>query len=148
MDLIAGLLQKSAESKTPDFTLVNAVQGFHNPRLIPTLIGLLEAMDTTRPGFNPYDNTLRQLTQIPWNGSMADREHDGLWWRIWWHDNKKRYAPEVQKVSIPHSIKRTRRGAVRRSLLLLVVAWNARLSAKTRNVPTGSSLLAGRRPAR
>jgi hypothetical protein len=101
-DLIVKLLQKSTANGAPDWRLTNALQYSHSPRVIPALIGLLETADTAGIGYNPYENCLRQITQIGWNGAGRDSEHDGLWWRVWWHDNKKRYPVEVQNLPIPN----------------------------------------------
>src|SRR5207237_10856284 len=89
VDLVINLLQKSAESNAPNYSFVNSLQDSHNPRIIPTLIGLVDMNDSRRIGFNPFESVLRQITRVGWNGSELDRTHDGVWWRLWWHDNKK-----------------------------------------------------------
>ena len=100
-DLFAKLMQKGADGGSPDYSAVNSLQYFRNPRIIPTLIGLVDVADTARLGFNPYENALRQIAQIGMYGGPGDRQHDELWWHVWWHDNKKRYSPEVQALPIP-----------------------------------------------
>lgn len=83
------------------------MQETRNPRVIPTLIGLLDLNDSRRIGFNPFENVLRQITRVGWNGTDTERTHDSVWWRLWWHDNKKQYPAEVQKLPIPnfHKVK-------------------------------------------
>ena len=95
------LLQKNAESPRPDYSLTNALQAMRSPRLIPALIGVMDIPQNQSPGFNPYENILRQFAQIRGMGMGSDRGHDSLWWRVWWHDNKKQYPAEIQKLPIP-----------------------------------------------
>ncbi|MCP4711554.1 MAG: hypothetical protein GY869_23290 [Planctomycetes bacterium] len=65
-----------------------------DPRVVPTLIGLMEADDiyVTRAEFG-----LSELAGVKFN----PRAHDGAWWRKWWEENKGRYPEDVRKLEIP-----------------------------------------------
>ena len=106
-DLTAKLLRKGLEGGPPDFSITNELQHMHNPRLIPTLIGIIDTPSPFGSGYNPYENILNQLTRAGiGNGMGRPVVHDSLWWRVWWHDNKKNFPPDVQKIPIP-TLRRT-----------------------------------------
>ncbi|HLJ58000.1 MAG TPA: hypothetical protein VKT77_23380, partial [Chthonomonadaceae bacterium] len=107
-ELIVRLLSESAATGSTDYTLQSALMYCNNPRVIPALIGLMDQTDRSRGAYNPYDNVLRRLAggyqrdlQREFSSSGGSGEHDSLWWRLWWYENKKRFPPDVQKIPIP-----------------------------------------------
>jgi predicted esterase/tRNA A-37 threonylcarbamoyl transferase component Bud32 len=67
-----------------------------SPRVIPTLIGLIEADNTYNTIYGIGYFGLNKLT-----GVAYDEKHDGAWWRDWWSKNRQRFPPEVEALGIP-----------------------------------------------
>jgi predicted esterase len=67
-----------------------------SPRVIPTMIGLIEADNTYSTIYGIGYFGLNKLT-----GVAYDEKHDGTWWRNWWSNNQQRFPPEVQGLAIP-----------------------------------------------
>ena len=67
------------------------------PRVIPVLIGLVEADKTRSSIYGIGYYALQDLT-----GVQHDDTHDGKWWREWWEQNKDDYPEEVQSLEIPN----------------------------------------------
>lgn len=83
------------------FALLSAIQSADNPRLIPALISLLDVLGDPE-ALSAVENSLRRLTQAPWDPAFGpDRGRGGLWWRAWWHDNRTHFPPDVQKAPSP-----------------------------------------------
>ncbi len=69
--------------------------GHNDPRVIPVLIGVLEA-DNSYETIYGVGEGLEHIT-----GVKQTRFHDGAWWRRWWGKNKSRYPKAVQATPIP-----------------------------------------------
>jgi predicted esterase/tRNA A-37 threonylcarbamoyl transferase component Bud32 len=67
-----------------------------SPRVIPAMIGLIEADNTYNTIYGIGYFGLNKLT-----GVAYDEKHDGAWWREWWSNNKQRFPPEVHGLAIP-----------------------------------------------
>jgi predicted esterase/tRNA A-37 threonylcarbamoyl transferase component Bud32 len=67
-----------------------------SPRVIPTMIALIEADNTYNTIYGIGYFGLNKLT-----GVAYDEKHDGAWWRNWWSNNQQRFPPEVQGLAIP-----------------------------------------------
>lgn len=67
-----------------------------SPRVIPTLIGLIEADNSYNTIYGIGYFGLNKLT-----GVAYDEKHDGAWWQDWWSKNRQRFPPEVAALGIP-----------------------------------------------
>ncbi len=73
-----------------------AVARRREPRAIPTLIGLIDADNSSEAIYEIGRDALAPLT-----GVRFDHSHHGPWWRKWWEANKERFPPEAQAEPIP-----------------------------------------------
>ncbi len=67
-----------------------------DPRVIPTLIAMIEADNTYDTIYGIGYFGLGELT-----GVQYDESHDGAWWRDWWSRNRARFPESVRGQDIP-----------------------------------------------
>jgi hypothetical protein len=101
-DEMAALLLRDANAGTHSAEVVNAIDGPRSPRIIPTLIAIVEADEKRPAGNNPYLSTLLKAAQLPFDPSDDSVLRVGMWWRIWWHDNRGRFGRDARNLAIPH----------------------------------------------
>ena len=101
LELLLGELERSLESRDRRAralvgTTAAGIASFDDPRVIPILIGVIDADNThdTITGVGHF--ALGKLT-----GVQYDASHDGAWWRKWWEKNKERYPEAVRTMAIP-----------------------------------------------
>jgi predicted esterase len=68
----------------------------NDPRAIPTLIGVIDADNSSSTVYGVGYFGLRRLTDVEYRDF-----HHGPWWRKWWEANKGRFSKEVQALPIP-----------------------------------------------
>lgn len=83
-------------------TLGMVLSQIGDPRIIPTMIGMLEA-DNTREGIMQLGNVLANVT-----GVLVLDNHDAAWWREWWKRNNMRFPPDVRKMPFPKLVLKKR----------------------------------------
>ncbi|MHC4441488.1 MAG: HEAT repeat domain-containing protein [Planctomycetota bacterium] len=95
VDYLLKMLVKESSS-TITWTIAGALADIGDPRVIPTMIAVIEADNTYNTVYGVGYFGLGKLT-----GVKYDESHDGVWWRKWWEKNKKNYSEDVQSLEIP-----------------------------------------------
>ncbi len=67
-----------------------------DPRVIPTMIGVIDADNSYDTIYGVGYFGLGKLTGVDYS-----EFHDGAWWRRWWEENKTKYPDEVRNLPIP-----------------------------------------------
>ena len=90
------LLKMTAEYYPGDYSwmLTNALCARDDPRVIPTLIAVLE--DCGAGEDQVVTNALTRIT-----GAKPEADADADWWRIWRRKNADKFPPEVAALPIP-----------------------------------------------
>jgi RNA polymerase sigma-70 factor (ECF subfamily) len=106
IDLLLDVLKESLKEEDGSFkTIVGAVAGtlasFDDPRVIPTMIAVIEADNTYDTVYGVGYFGLGRLTGVEY-----DESHDGAWWQRWWEKNKERYPEFARALEIPALPKR------------------------------------------
>jgi len=72
-----------------------------DPRVIPTLIGVIDADNSydTVYGIGYFALGFDKLGEL--TGVHYVFYHDGPWWRRWWENNKARFPKDIQEIPIP-----------------------------------------------
>ncbi len=100
VDELMNQLKKSVTQGKPDPTLLwansRALGTIGDPRCIPLMIAAIEFDSTYATVYGVGYFGLRHLTQVSY-----DESHDGAWWRLWWHENRKAFPDSVSSLSIP-----------------------------------------------
>jgi predicted esterase len=86
--------------------IAHEVAKFKDPLAIPTLIGIIDADNSSDTIYGVGHFSLGEIT-----GVQYSPYHDGAWWRRWWEKNKTSYPEEVQNIAIPELAK-TKSGKV------------------------------------
>ncbi len=73
----------------------SALVTFDDPRVIPSLIAVIAAIEYDNTAWN-YQSALNRLT-----GVRYDPSHGGGWWRRWWEKNREKYPEAVRVLEIP-----------------------------------------------
>ena len=101
IDLLLDALKESLEQGgtnkgAPVWGAARTLASYDDPRVIPTLIAVIDADNTydTVYGIGYYG--LGRLTGVQYHES-----HNGAWWRQWWEKNKERYPEAVRTLPIP-----------------------------------------------
>ena len=90
------LLKMTAEYYPGDYSwmLTNALRSRDDPRVIPTLIAVLE--DCGAGEDEVINNALIRIT-----GAKPEADADADWWRVWRRKNMDKFPPEVAALPIP-----------------------------------------------
>jgi predicted esterase len=109
IDLLLDLLVRNlkVDERSSQRTLplaAGALASIGDPRVIPTMIAVIEAGNTPRTIYDVGHFGLGRLT-----GVRFDESHDGAWWRRWWEKNRERYPETVRALEIPDLSKEQRR---------------------------------------
>jgi hypothetical protein len=97
LNALTNLLTASTTERRSLFgQFAGALGGIGSPKVIPILIGVIEAEDTYDTVYGIGYFGLGKLT-----GVSYDEKHDGAWWRQWWEKNKQRFPADVQATEIP-----------------------------------------------
>jgi predicted esterase len=101
VDLILDAFKASLEEdggrlRATTWPAASALASFDDPRVIPTMIAVIEADNTYDTVYGVGYFGLGRLT-----GVRYDESHDGAWWRRWWEKNKERYPEAVRALEIP-----------------------------------------------
>jgi len=92
----AVLVPEADASRSGIWAAASALAEIGDPRVIPTLIGLIAAnpcYDTVY-GIGYYG--LGKLTGVTYSES-----HDGTWWGDWWNKNRSRFPADVRALPVP-----------------------------------------------
>lgn len=81
---------------TEVWELAGSLASQEDPRVIPTMIALIEADNTQTTIYGIGYWGLSKLTRVEF-----DEKHDGAWWRAWWEKNRERYPEPVRSMEIP-----------------------------------------------
>jgi RNA polymerase sigma-70 factor (ECF subfamily) len=100
-DLVLDVLKRSLEEMGPSNRLVlrgaaGTLATHGDPRVIPTMIGLIDADNTEETVYGIGHFGLSGLT-----GVEFDVSHNGAWWRRWWEKNRQRFPEAVRSLEIP-----------------------------------------------
>jgi len=90
------------ESRGVIWTAATTLASMDDPKVIPTMIGVIDADNTYDTVYGVGYFGLGRLT-----GVQYDEKHDGKWWRGWWEKNKLRFPADVQRIEIPKIEKRS-----------------------------------------
>lgn len=98
-ELIALLKEVAAQPEGIErhgFSIGMAMGDRNDPRVIPTVIGVIAA-------HNAYDSVygLGHFALSPVTGVQYEPAHDGAWWRKWWAENRERLPASVRDEPIP-----------------------------------------------
>jgi RNA polymerase sigma factor (sigma-70 family) len=96
IDLLLDVLRTRPVERGQSFSAARALAGIGDPRVIPTMIAVIEADNTYETVYGVGYFGLGKLT-----GVRYDESHDGAWWRRWWEKNKERYPEAVRALEIP-----------------------------------------------
>lgn len=78
------------------FGIGMALGSLGDPRAIPTIVGVIQDDNSYETVYGLGYFALSKLTGVRYEDS-----HNGAWWTQWWDKNKSRFAPDVEKMSIP-----------------------------------------------
>jgi RNA polymerase sigma factor (sigma-70 family) len=100
-DLVLDVLKGSLETQGPSNRTViwgaaGALATYGDPRVIPTMIALIDADNTYETVYGVGYFGLGPLT-----GVQYDESHNGAWWRRWWEKNRQRFPQAVRSLEIP-----------------------------------------------
>jgi predicted esterase len=100
-DLVLDVLKGSLEGQGPSNRLViwgaaGTLATYGDPRVIPTLIAVIDADNTYDTLYGVGYFGLGRLT-----GVQYDESHNGTWWRRWWEKNRQRFPEAVRSLEIP-----------------------------------------------
>jgi len=99
-DILLDLLTKTMDlprgSPAELWTVASALAEQSNPRVIPTMIAMIEAENTEKTIYGLGYYGLGKLT-----GVKYDESHDGAWWRKWWEENQQRFQLSALDAKIP-----------------------------------------------
>ncbi len=106
IDLLLVVLTQNLEDNGDQTRLIfwdtaGILASFDNPRVIPTMIAVIDADNTYDTVYGVGHFGLGRLS-----GVTYDESHDGAWWRQWWEKNKERYPEPVRALKIPELPKR------------------------------------------
>jgi RNA polymerase sigma factor (sigma-70 family) len=106
IDLLLDVLKESLEEEKDSrqlipWTAADTLASMDNPRVIPTMIAVIDADNTYDTVYGVGYFGLGRLTGVEYHES-----HDGAWWRRWWEKNTQRYPEAVQALEIPNLKKR------------------------------------------
>ncbi|HEY3242256.1 MAG TPA: HEAT repeat domain-containing protein, partial [Phycisphaerae bacterium] len=94
--LLVQCLADPDELKHIAHSIVQALAAIDDPRVIPTMIGVIAADNTYDTVYGVGYFGLGKLTGVEY-----DEKHDAAWWGNWWEINKARFPREVQERPIP-----------------------------------------------
>ena len=100
-DLVLDVLKGSLEDRGPSNRTViwgaaGALATYGDPRVIPTMIAVIDADNTYDTVYGVGYFGLGRLTGVPY-----DESHNGAWWRRWWEKNRQRFPEAVRSLEIP-----------------------------------------------
>jgi predicted esterase len=106
VDLVLDVLKGSLEEdgvrlRIFAWAAVRTLASFDDPRVIPTMIAVIDADNTYDTVYGVGYFGLGRLTGVEY-----DKAHDGAWWRRWWEKNKEKYPEVVRAVEIPELSKK------------------------------------------
>jgi predicted esterase len=102
LDVLKGGLEEEERSRRAILPAAGRTLGsFEDPRVIPTLIAVIEADNTPHTIYGVGHFGLNRLT-----GVLYDKTHDGPWWRRWWDANKGRYPEAAGPFEVPKLAKK------------------------------------------
>lgn len=110
-ELLLDVLKRSAAEDGANGMLIiwgaaGALASYDDPRVIPTMIAVIDADNTYNTVYGIGHFGLGRLT-----GVQYDESHNGAWWREWWENNNERYPEAVRAIQIPRLSKRPQRAA-------------------------------------
>lgn len=108
IDLLLDELKRSLEGagegpSTITWSAASTLASFDDPKVIPTMIAVIDADNTYNTVYGVGHFGLSKLTEVQYAES-----HDGAWWRQWWEKNKERYPATARAIAIPDLPKRPR----------------------------------------
>ena len=89
------LLQELAQNASSSHA-AQALAGMRDPKVIPTLIGLIAADNTTDSLYHIGYFALSPLAGVPHTPT-----HDGNWWKLWWEQHHNELPSDVRNLAIP-----------------------------------------------
>ena len=109
IDLLLDVLEESLEdeggrTRTIVWGAAGTLASFDDPRVIPTMIAVIDADNTYDTVYGVGYFGLGRLTGVEY-----DKAHDGAWWRRWWEKNKERYPGVAQALEVPGLSKKRQR---------------------------------------
>jgi predicted esterase len=98
LDLAGQLVELMRTGAGPGefFDVAQEIAELNDPRVIPMLIGIIEADGTYNTVYGVGYFGLSKLT-----GVRYEESHDGAWWRQWWEKNRARYPKDIAALEIP-----------------------------------------------
>ena len=90
------LSQSAEQSSFDNRTLTQSAADYGRADIIPSLIGLIAADNTSNTIYNVGYSGLTPLT-----GVAYDPLHDGNWWRLWWERNHDKLPADAGSLSVP-----------------------------------------------
>jgi predicted esterase len=98
--MLTGLTNAVLQAKdgTLIWTIAQSLAEIGSPKVIPAMIGLIEADNTYNTVYGIGYFGLGKLT-----GVNYDKTHNGAWWRQWWDKNKQQFSDDVRAAEIPGS---------------------------------------------
>jgi hypothetical protein len=100
-ELRGSLGGNGSEARTKVWATAGVLASIDDPRVIPTMIAVIDADNTYDTIYGIGYFGLGRLT-----GVSYDESHDGPWWRAWWEKNRGRYPEAVGGLEIPKLPKR------------------------------------------
>jgi RNA polymerase sigma factor (sigma-70 family) len=91
-----GMEEGGTNKRATVWAVAGTLASFDVPRVIPTLIAVIDADNTYDTVYGVGYFGLGRLTGVQYHES-----HNGAWWRQWWEKNKERYPEAVRTIPIP-----------------------------------------------
>lgn len=104
-------IKQDTRAQQGHWEILNALRFFRDPRIIPTLIGVLDILQPWEM-YQVHQN-LQELTLVtPGQPGQPQQEVASDWWRDWWDENRAGFPKEVARQDIPElgAAKSARRG--------------------------------------